>query len=76
MRAPSLVVLVLAGCTVGPDQPALPGPDGGVAADPDERALQPLVANREKTAFDYFVAKGLTPVQAAGIVGNLTRSRA
>jgi len=29
-----------------------------------------LTAN-DKTAFDYFLAKGLTPIQAAGIVGNL-----
>lgn len=27
--------------------------------------------NAEQTAFDYFVHKGLTKVQAAGIVGNL-----
>jgi hypothetical protein len=39
----------------------------------DERlgtATQALFAN-DQTSFDYFVAKGLTGVQAAGIVGNL-----
>jgi len=30
----------------------------------------PLFAN-DQISFDYFVAKGLTPIQAAGIVGNL-----
>ena len=40
-------------------------PEGG----PDKTAMA-LSAN-EHTAFNYFVAKGLTPVQAAGIVGNL-----
>jgi len=29
------------------------------------------VSDNDKTAFDYFVGKGLTDVQAAGIVGNL-----
>ncbi|MGI8416375.1 MAG: phage tail tip lysozyme [Nakamurella sp.] len=30
-----------------------------------------IVRANEKTAFDYFVAKGLTKKQAAGIIGNL-----
>ena len=39
----------------------------------DERlgsAASAIFAN-DQTSFDYFVAKGLTPIQAAGIVGNL-----
>jgi hypothetical protein len=70
MRVYLLVVAILAGCTVGSDEPV--SPDAGVTADPDETPpLEPLVANREKIAFDYFRAKGLTRVQSAGIVGNL-----
>jgi hypothetical protein len=69
-----VVVLALAiamtACTVGSDEPG--SPDAGVSADPDETPpIQPLVANREKIAFDYFRGKGLTRVQSAGIVGNL-----
>lgn len=30
-----------------------------------------VISSNEKTAFDYFVGKGLTKKQAAGIVGNL-----
>ena len=44
----------------------------GQATD-DERvdeSASALTAN-DRVAFDYFLAKGLTPVQAAGIVGNL-----
>jgi hypothetical protein len=53
-------------------------PDGSLAArDPTARsslegshALPPSSAN-EKTAFDFFVRKGLSEIQAAAIVGNL-----
>ena len=64
------VALAGAGCTVGSDEL---GPDGGAAAEaPDDTPpVEPLVANREQVAFDYFRGKGLTRVQAAGIVGNL-----
>ena len=47
---------------------------GQAASDGEEErtgaAASALTAN-DKTAFDYFLGKGLTPVQAAGIVGNL-----
>ena len=59
-----------AGCTVGSDEPA--PPDAGAIADPDDTPpLEPLVASREKIAFEFFRNKGLSRVQSAGIVGNL-----
>ena len=44
----------------------------GCVTSPDDLdiAVEELNANSH-AAFDYFLAKGLTPVQAAGIVGNL-----
>jgi hypothetical protein len=40
--------------------------------DPDDFGTsEEALSNNEQTAFNYFVAKGLTKVQAAGIVGNL-----
>src|SRR4051812_32496253 len=42
-------------------------PDDG---EPVESVSSPIFGN-DKTSFDYFVGKGLTPIQAAGIVGNL-----
>ena len=42
------------------------------AIDPDDPDFQEsALTNNEATAFNYFVSKGLTKVQAAGIVGNL-----
>ena len=38
--------------------------------EPLGRASEALTAN-DQIAFDYFLAKGLSPIQAAGIVGNL-----
>jgi hypothetical protein len=75
MRA-VLIALVLAGCTVGSDEPTSTGPDAGVTADDSDEApppiqLEPYTTNRVKTAFEFFRNKGLTRVQAAGIVGNL-----
>ena len=61
--AASLFVAALhTGCTATVDQsdPAADDPES-------ERAL----SSNEKTAFNYFVSKGLTKDQAAGIVGNL-----
>jgi hypothetical protein len=43
---------------------------GAVDESSTEQAATTAFAN-DKPAFDYFVAKGLTPFQAAGIVGNL-----
>jgi len=44
--------------------------DAPVATDDIEQDATTAFAN-DKPAFDYFVGKGLTPFQAAGIVGNL-----
>ena len=53
------ILLVLAGCVADP-----------ALESSDEQAATTAFAN-DKPAFDFFIAKGLTPVQAAGIVGNL-----
>jgi len=41
--------------------------------DPDvsEASAESIIRANEKIAFDFFVAKGLTPAQSAGIIGNL-----
>ena len=57
----ALAALSLAACSQASD--------GGLDEPLGESAAA-LSAN-DKTAFDYFLGKGLTPVQAAGIVGNL-----
>jgi len=54
-----VVCAALAGCVSAPE------PDGEIA-----QAATTAFAN-DKAAYDYFVAKGLTNFQAAGIVGNL-----
>jgi hypothetical protein len=48
---------------------------GGTVVDPndDEGMSEAALSNPEHTAFNYFVSKGLTAVQAAGIVGNLVQ---
>ncbi|MFO0759865.1 MAG: phage tail tip lysozyme [Byssovorax sp.] len=63
---PSAFVLpvLLAGCMNGSDS----APDEGVDDQTDEIVTENA---NDKIAFDFFLAKGLTPVQAAGIVGNL-----
>lgn len=48
----------------------------GDATMPEDEDLPPLqseafLGNNPRTAFNYFVAKGLTEIQAAGVVGNL-----
>jgi hypothetical protein len=48
------------------DVPALPGPD-----DVPPRLSEAAQTDARQTAFNYFVAQGLTKLQAAGIVGNL-----
>jgi hypothetical protein len=67
-----LVLFLVSACTASvdiveqPDDPAdINPPDDPPPA--SERAL----SNAEQTAFNYFVSKGLTPTQSAGIVGNL-----
>lgn len=68
MQSPRLLtlfaVLLFTGCMVGEENL------------PTEDDLPPLTSeaslgNNARTAFNYFVAKGLTKIQAAGIVGNL-----
>jgi hypothetical protein len=63
--AAALVALSLA---TGACSQAAPG--GGSDDEHVGESAAALTAN-DKAAFDYFLAKGLTPVQAAGIVGNL-----
>ena len=43
------------------------------ATEVDTDTSEAALSNTEHTAFNYFVAKGLTKVQAAGIVGNLVQ---
>jgi len=43
----------------------------GGAEDLPPPGSEAALSNNERTAFNYFVAKGLTPEQSAGIVGNL-----
>jgi hypothetical protein len=64
----AIAVATATGCTVGDSLPS----DAGAAVDPDDTPpIEPLVANRDQIAFDYFRNQGLTRIQAAGIVGNL-----
>jgi Phage tail lysozyme len=57
----SLLVLVT-GCASG----------GDVTGGRDDQGAEAITeSGNDKTAFDFFLAKGLTPVQCAGIVGNL-----
>jgi hypothetical protein len=64
MHRALLCVVLLAACTADVDV-IVPEPQGG----PDKTAM--ALSTNEHTAYTYFVNKGLTPVQAAGIVGNL-----
>ena len=64
MRCSLLACLALAACTADVDV-IVTEPQGG----PDKTAM--ALSNNEHTAYTYFVNQGLTPVQAAGIVGNL-----
>jgi hypothetical protein len=68
MRKASLVVaamatLMLAGCSI--EAPDDAGDDEDVATDSD------ALTSAEKTAYEFFVDKGLKPRAAAAIVGNL-----
>jgi len=54
----ALVAILISGCVAEP------------ATDVTEQAATTAFAN-DKAAFDFFIAKGLTNFQAAGIVGNL-----
>lgn len=57
------VAIFSAACVVGDDLPT----DEDLPPENSEAAL----SNNARTAFNFFVSKGLTPTQAAGIVGNL-----
>lgn len=64
MRAYALIAVLLVSCVVGEDDL------------PTENDLPPAISeaglgNNVRTAFNYFVSKGLTDIQAAGVVGNL-----
>lgn len=59
----------VSGCMVGPDSPT-------ESDDPTDEDLPPegseaALSNNARTAFNYFVNKGFTEIQSAGIVGNL-----
>ncbi len=57
----SLLVL-LSGCAGG----------GHLSGENDDQGSAAVSENgSDKTAFDFFLAKGLTPIQCAGIIGNL-----
>ncbi len=59
------LVVTLAGC--GDSGPAR----GNEVVGEGEAALTPYLFTNDKAAYEYFVGKGLTNFQAAGIVGNL-----
>jgi hypothetical protein len=41
-------------------------------SDPDDTSMsEAALSNSEQTAFNFFVSKGLTKIQAAGVIGNL-----
>src|SRR6476620_7954591 len=59
-----IALALLGGCMVG--DPTMPVDD-----DLPPAQSEASLANNPRTAFNYFVSKGLTQTQAAGIVGNL-----
>lgn len=65
MRSVVLVALLLSACTADVDIIQTDESAGGPSI--EDHALP----NNARIAFQYFVGKGLTPVQSAGIVGNL-----
>lgn len=62
-RLSLLIAFIATGCMVGEDLPT----DDDLPPLRSEASL----SNNARTAFNYFVAKGLTQTQAAGVVGNL-----
>lgn len=66
MRPVLLAVVLASGCVAEVAPPDLPTADDFPVVG-SEAAL----SSNAHTAYNYFVNKGLTPVQAAGIVGNL-----
>jgi hypothetical protein len=66
-RHVSLCLLVSAaasGCATDSDKPEGDKPD-------DTSMSEAALSNSEQTAFNFFVSKGLTKVQSAGVIGNL-----
>lgn len=64
MKLLLIALALLGGCMVG--DPTLPYED-----DLPPEQSEASLSNNPRTAFNYFVSKGLTQNQAAGIVGNL-----
>ena len=58
------IALATSACVVGDE--TLPTPE-----DLPPEGSEAALTNAQRTAFNYFVAKGLTNIQSAGIVGNL-----
>jgi Phage tail lysozyme len=68
-----LLALLVTSCTqsvdvIEPDNPADVDPPDPTKMPPTSEAA---LSNAEQTAFNYFVSKGLTDIQSAGVVGNL-----
>jgi hypothetical protein len=61
---------LLAPCVIA-TMPALTAGCGSGGGGENTGSSSAAVSSNDKTAFDFFVGKGLTDVQAAGIVGNL-----
>ncbi|HLL25358.1 MAG TPA: phage tail tip lysozyme [Kofleriaceae bacterium] len=59
----AVALLVTTGCVVGEELPT--------DEDLPPRGSEAALTNNARTAFNYFVSKGLTPTQSAGVVGNL-----
>jgi uncharacterized protein (TIGR03382 family) len=64
MRGFIVVACVLGGCVAGPE-------DGGGTQAEQSELSEPTAFANDQPAFTFFVSKGLTTFQAAGIVGNL-----
>lgn len=56
---------------VAPTRANLPVGVNGAGMSPNDQAVAAIIRANEETAFRYFVGKGLTGKQAAGVVGNL-----
>ena len=66
MRA-LLCSVLITGCTLSA------GCAGSVGTDGDDGLSEAALSSNEHTAFNFFVSKGLTKIQSAGIVGNLVQ---
>lgn len=81
IRVVAALVIALLGATllaapaqaapVAPTRAFLPVGVNGAGMSPNDGAVAAIIRANEETAFRYFVAKGLTKKQAAGVVGNL-----